>query len=471
MRATTLAERPPNNAPTLQASPAAPPAAASASASGASALASPRGRDKTNRSIAPEALRAHWSLDPAITFLNHGSYGATPTEVQFVQQELRRRIERDPVRFYKVDLEPLMDEMRERLAGFLNCDAEGLAPFPNATQAIGTILHSIPWQAGDEVVVTDHEYMSLVNELRRLEVTRGIRVVTASIPFPLPEATTTPRELAESVTRLITSRTRLVAFSWITSATSLVLPAGEIVQSCNARGVDVLVDGTHAPGQIPVDIASLAPTYFVGSGHKWLSTPKGVGFLWAAPQVREQIRPLALSSRAHKVRADRSLFLRDFDYHGTSDVSGVLCLPAAIDFYERSLGFSGFREVMSRNALAIREARSMLARRLAPLGVTPGVGPQATDAGDDPFTGTMASFLLPEPAPAMLSRPTRYDDPLQDALVDAHRVQIPVWRLASDNRRVFRVSAQVYNSPEDYQRLADALEQELTFEQGGSPRG
>lgn len=194
------------------------------------------------------------------------------------------------------------------------------------------------------------------------------------------------------------------------------------------------------------------PDFWVGSGHKWLSAPKGTGFLYVPEHTQQGFRTVCLSSRAHKVRPERPLFLRDFDYMGTDDYSGILALPAAIDAMS-SLLPGGWPELYARNHRLAIEGRRILCNAL-------GIEPPAPES----MIGTMATVTIPEPPAHLLNRPTKYDDALQDQLVDRHRIVVPIWRLASDNSRVIRISAQVYNTEADFHTLADALLEELRRE-------
>lgn len=392
-----------------------------------------------------------WALDPTITFLNHGSYGSTPRAVLDAQSNFRDRMERDPVRFFKVDLERLLDDVRERLGTLLNCRAADLAPMPNATVALNTILRNSGVSPGDEILISDHEYMSVVNELERFAAATGAKVVKAKVPFPIQS----PDQVTKAFLDAVTPNTRLAFVAHITSATSLIFPVEKIVPALMARGIEVCVDGAHTPGQIPVDIRGLNPTYYVGSFHKWMSAPKGTGFLWVRPDKQvspRQFRPLSLSSRAHRVRPDRPLFLRDFDYVGTDDYTGILAVPAAIDALS-SLYPGGINELMRRNHELILRGRDAVARIL-------GVESSAPAS----MIGSMATIPLPDPDPEFADRPTLYDDPLQDRLVERHRVQAPVWRLGADNQRVIRISAQAYNRIDDFETLGHALVEELAAE-------
>ncbi|MBS0191021.1 MAG: aminotransferase class V-fold PLP-dependent enzyme [Phycisphaerales bacterium] len=391
---------------------------------------------------------SHWDLDPAVTFLNHGSYGATPRAVLEAQNRMRARTEREPVRFYKVDLERLMDGVREVLGSFINCDPTTIAPVPNATMGIASIFSSTPFKAGDEILLTDHEYQSGINELERMAKTVGVKVVLAPIPFPIRSQD----EVFEAVMRCVTPRTKLAMISQITSGSSLIFPVERLVPALKARGIDVIVDGAHGPGQIPVDLRALAPTYYVGSLHKWLSAPKGTAFLSVSKEKQATFRPVFLSSRANKIRHDRDLFLRDFDYHGTLDYSGFLVVPEAIAYISRLLP-GGWPELYRRNHEMVVKGREIVCRAI-------GAEPPCPDS----MLGSMASIILPEPAANMKGRPSLYDDPLQDALIHNHGVVTPIWRVGGNDRRIIRISAQAYNTLDQYETLAEALVKELRAE-------
>lgn len=436
-------------APTLP-SPALPvagaplPAPASSPLEDALGLASPLARR-----IAPGSVGAHhWNLDPNLTFLNHGSYGSTPRAALRAQSEYRERMERDPVRFFKVDLEHLMDGVREKLGAFINCPPADLAPICNATWALCTILKATRLEAGDEVLVTDHEYGSLMNELERVAARAGAVVVKVAIPFPIRSS----QDVVERYVAAITPRTKLAFIAHITSASSMIYPVAPILRELNARGVDSVLDGAHSPGQIPVDIRALAPTYFVGSGHKWLSGPKGSGFMYVRPDRQHVFRPLALSSRAAKVRPERALFLRDFDYQGTDDYTPVLALPHSIEALG-SLLPGGWPQLLRQNHELAIKGRDILCQALEIEAPTP-----------DAMVGSMATLLIPEPREALRDRPTAYDDALQDVLYEKYRIVVPIWRLGSTNQRVVRISAHLYNSPAEYEYLAHALKTELALE-------
>ncbi len=406
------------------------------------------GKGPSLASSVPESARQCWLLDPTVTFLNHGSYGAMPRSTAAMQSRIRERMEREPIRFIKHDLEGLMDVSRHSLATVLNCRPNDLAPMPNATLALATILANTQLREGDEVLVSDHEYQSLINELDRMSQRQGVKVVEAKIPFPIAS----PDVVVERFLEAITPRTRLVIISHITSASSLVLPVAPIIKECNARGIDVVLDGAHSPGQVHVDLGALQPAYFVGSGHKWLCGPKGIGFIYVRADKQPGFRPLALSSRANKVRPERALFLRDFDYAGTGDYSAFLSLPESIGVVG-SLLPGGWSALFRHNHELIVKARAHVCNVL-------GIEPSCPDS----MLGTMASIAIPDAPDSIANRPTKYDDALQDVLIDTHAMASPVWRLNCNQQRIVRLSAHAYNAIEQFERYAEALKQELSNE-------
>ncbi|MCC6676618.1 MAG: aminotransferase class V-fold PLP-dependent enzyme [Phycisphaerales bacterium] len=449
-------------AASVQTTPTPAPAPAPAMASSGPLPFGPAAQAAERAATAELARRmsALWELEADLTFLNHGSYGACPRPVSQAQASLRARMEREPVRFFKSDLEVLLDEVRERVGVFVNAPGPDIAPIRNATLAIATVLANTPLAAGDEVLLTDHEYTSGINELERMTARTGAKVITAAIPFP-PRG---PEAVVDAIMAAVTPRTRLAIISHITSATSLVFPVAEVTRLLRERGIEVLVDGAHGPGQTPVDIRGLDPTYYIGSLHKWVCAPKGTGFLYVNPARQRGFRPVFLSSRAAKVRPDRELFLRDYDYMGTDDYSAILASPAALEFMGGLLP-GGWPEVMRRNRDLLRRGRGIIWRALsAEFGdELPGPAPES-------MLGSMATLSLPEPPVELLNRPTKYDDALQDALLEKHRVATPIWRWGPQERRVIRLSAQLYNHDAQYERLAEALVAELKAERAVTGR-
>jgi isopenicillin-N epimerase len=394
----------------------------------------------------PSEFAQHWTLDPAIAFLNHGSYGAVPRPVLAAQQAWRDRMEAEPVLFFSHDLEPALDGARAALAAFVGADPDDLAFVPNATAGTNTVLRSLRFEPGDELLTTDHAYNAVKNAMEYVAERDGASVVIASVPFP----GTSPESALAAVLASVTPRTRLAVLDHITSATALALPIAELVAELTARGVETLVDGAHAPGQVALDVPSIGATYYAANLHKWVCAPKGSGFLWVRPDRKAQIRPLSISHGANSPRPDRSRFRVEFDWTGTSDPSAYLAVPDAIRFGEQLIP-GGWAALRARNRALAIAGRDLLCAALA-----------VADPAPDAMIGTMASVPLPiERSPGRVQGVDLYDDPVHDHLASlGMQVMVTPWPQRPDAgpwRRLVRISAAAYNDLEQFQRLADAL--------------
>jgi isopenicillin-N epimerase len=382
---------------------------------------------------ARSSLAESWSLDPGVVFLNHGSFGACPVAVLAAQQQWRSRMERQPLQFFGRDLEALLDEARGVLAAFVGADAADLAFVPNATTGVNTVLRSLRFQPGDELLTTSQEYNACRNALNAVAERWGIRVVVATVPFPLVDSQT----VVDAILTQVSPSTRLVLVDHVVSQTGLVFPIAPLVQALTELGIDTLVDGAHAPGMLPLDLQQLGATYYTGNCHKWLCAPKGAAFLYVQRDRQAHIRPLTISHGANSPRRDRSAFRLEFDWTGTDDPTPYLCIPTAIRCIEALLP-GGWPAVMAANhALAI-QARRVLCEALE-------IAPPCPEA----MLGSMAVVPLPAGEPMVL----------QDALLEQFHIEVPIVPFPTPTSRLVRVSAQLYNSPAEYHYLAQALRQ------------
>lgn len=369
------------------------------------------------------AIRHEWRLDRDWLSLNHGSFGAAPLAVLAAQEEWRRRMEAQPGRFFRRELGPALREAADRLGAFVNAAGRDLAFVPNATTGCNAVLRSFPLQPGDEVLVLDHGYAAVRNAARYAAERAGARVVTATLPFPCP----TDDAVREAIAAALTDRTRLAVIDHITSPSALMLPVAEIVADCHAAGVKVLIDGAHAPGQVPLELGAIGADWYAGNCHKWLCAPKGCGFLWAAPDAQEGLHPVTISHGFGKG------FLEEFDWTGTSDPSAFLSVTAALDFHQRL----GGEALMARNAALAHEAAHLTAARLG----------TEIDHGNQPGTAMALVRLCGAGGPEAA-------DTIRDALMN-YRIDAPVH--AIDGVAWLRLSAFAYNEIEDYAAIADAV--------------
>src|SRR5882724_6502071 len=368
--------------------------------------------------IAPDRAEL-WPLERGVIFLNHGSFGACPAKVVRHQAALRAEMEAEPVRFLSRELDDRLDAARQALAAFVGADPDDLAFVANATSGVNAVLRSLTFQPGDELLTTDHAYNACKNTLDFVAGRAGARVVVARVPFPVAS----PAEVADAVMARVTPRTKLALLDHVTSPTALVLPIERLIPELGRRGIDVLVDGAHAPGMIPLDLGTLGATYYSGNCHKWLCAPKGSAFLWVRRDRHADVRPLTISHGANAKKAGRTRFRLEFDWTGTSDPTAWMTVPTAIACVGAMLP-GGWPAVMARNRALALEARALL-------GATVGTPPPCPDT----MVGSLAAVVLPDGAPTTTIG-WRRPDPLQARLFDAWHIEVPVITFPAAPRRL-----------------------------------
>jgi isopenicillin-N epimerase len=377
-------------------------------------------------------LASHWCLDPAVTYLNHGSFGACPAEVLAVQAALRLEMEREPVDFLVKSLPTRLNAAREALSAFLGNDPKDLAFVANATAGVNAVLRSLSLKPEDELLITSHTYAACRKTAEFVAERSGARVVVANLPFPCRS----DEEIIAAVLNCVSPRTRLALLDHVTSPTALVLPVARLIADLRARGVDTLVDGAHAPGMVPINLSELGAAYYTGNAHKWLCAPKGAAFLHVHRDRQAQLHPNVIS---HGYTAG---FRAEFDWTGTVDPTPWLCIPESLRFIGTLLP-GGWPQVMATNrALALR-ARALLLETL-----------QVDAPCPEAMIGSIASIPLP---PAAVGSPAHgLDCP---ALHDWFRERnLETW-FHPHPVPLLRISAQLYNRLDQFQHFANLLEE------------
>jgi isopenicillin-N epimerase len=291
------------------------------------------------------------------------------------------------------------------------------------------------------VLTTSHDYNACRNVLQHAVWERGCKLVVAKMPFPVRSTD----QLIETVLKAVTRRTRLAMLDHVTSDTALVYPVAELVQALQARGVDVLVDGAHAPGMLRLNLKALNPAYYVGNLHKWVCAPKGAAFLWVREDHQGALQPAVISHGNNRTRAGHSRFQDRFDWAGTLDPSAWLCVPDALGFMDRLLP-GGWPELQRRNHELARNARRLLCEKLNVAGPCPAE-----------LLGALATVPLPERFQGV-GRSGRIDAE-QMRLYDEFGIEVPWNRFGEPDRRWFRISAHIYNNLPEYEYLAEAIAQ------------
>lgn len=386
-------------------------------------------------------LRSRWLLEPDIAFLNHGSFGACPRDVLDVQAAFREQMERQPVRFFVRELPALVGAARTALSSFLKADPQGLLFVPNATSGVNTALASFPFCRGDRVLLTDHSYNACRNAVHFIAERHSLSVDVVALPWPVQSNDEIMRAIIDGVR----PQTRLAMLDHITSPTGIVMPIRPLVRELRARGVETLVDGAHAPGQVPLHLGELGAAYYTGNCHKWLFAPKGAAFLHAREDLRQSLRPLVISHGANTPVGSSSKLHIEFDWTGTADFTPVLALPAALRFGE-TLFEGGFKDLMARNRKLALAGKKLLEERLAVASAVP-----------EDCIGAMAAIVLPD-GEGEREDGSRALDPLQDTLWERFGIEVPIVPFPRWPQRLVRISAQAYNDVSEYHRLGYALE-------------
>jgi isopenicillin-N epimerase len=375
-------------------------------------------------------LKCKFLLDRSVTFLNHGSFGATPRTVFREYQKWQRELERQPVEFLGRRFTDLMRAARADLAAYLGTQPDNLVYATNITEALNIVARSLELGPGDEVLSTDHEYGALDRTWRFLSKERGFRYINQPIPITL----TTREAFVNAFWAGVTPRTRVVFLSHITSPTALIFPVQEIAWRARQAGILSIVDGAHAPGQIPLNLDDLGADFYGGNLHKWLCAPKGAGFLFARPEVQPLVKPLVVSWGYEAEVPGSSRFVDYHEWTGTRDISAYLTVPAAIEF-QRKYDWEIVRARCHELAMETRD------RICALTGLAPLASPDFSNGLQ------MAAAPLPEDLdlPALKTR-----------LYDEYRIEVPL--IAWNGRKFIRVSMQGYNNRRDADVLFSALE-------------
>ena len=391
----------------------------------------------TARHAFGHSMLAHFSLDPTITYLNHGTVGVVPRRVQQAQQAIRDEIERQPARYvvreladvgeFVLRMPPRMRTAAAAVASFVGADAKDLAFVDNSTTGYNAVLQSWPFQPGDEILISDHAYGTVGMTADYVAGRTGAKVKRLTLPFP----GTTPEGVVAAFDGAITPHTRLVVVDHVTAPSALVLPVAEVAARCNARGVVVLVDGAHALGALPVDIPKLGVDFYTGNLHKWAMAPRPSAILWAAPAVQKHLHPTVISWGYKRGMS------AEFDMLGTRDPHRGVAAPEGIAFM-REIGLDAMREYNHRTVWDA--ARSL----------TGHWGTQIP--APESMYGSMVTIPLPERFGTTGEAASR----LKDALLFEEHIETQPNFI--QGRIYIRLAAQVYNEASDFEKLRIAIE-------------
>ncbi len=368
-------------------------------------------------------------LDPEITFLNHGSFGACPKPVFEEYQRWQRKLEKQPVEFMARDIYDYLKEARDSLGKFVGCFGDDLVYITNPTTAVNTIIRSLDFGPGDEILTTDQEYGALIRTWNQYADKRGFKLVEHVTQFPM----TTHEDFVNQLWSDVNEKTKVIFISQITSATGVILPAEEICRRAKAEGIMTIIDGAHVPAHIPLNISEMDPDVYVGACHKWLSAPKGSSFLYVKNSLQGDVDPLIISWGS-EVDPSPSPFIYENQYQGTWDPSAFLTVPSAIQFQIDN----DWGSVKKRCRNLTQETRD----RVYDINKTEPICPN-----NDEWLGQMSSIII--------NLENRLE--FKWMLLDKYKIEMPVYQWK--DKILFRISFNAYNDEKDANRLIEDLEE------------
>jgi isopenicillin-N epimerase len=382
-------------------------------------------------------LATHWHLRKDIVFISHGTFGACPIPVLQKQQELIIQMEQQPLQFLAHELEGRLYDVKECLSAFIGTTPNNIVLQPNATTGVNTVLQSIKLNEGDEILTTNHVYGACLNALNHKAKNEKLNIVIANIAYPIIDEDAIIGAIVEKVT----NRTKLALIDHITSASGIIFPIEKITQILQEKGVDVLVDGAHAPGQLPLNLDKLAAAYYTGNCHKWICSPKGSAFLYVRSDKQQQIKPIQYSH--YPDRPQDNNWTSNFIWDGTHDFSPLLCIPKAIEFMG-SLFDNGWEGLRSHNHQMAIAARKMIAEKTGGFLPCP-----------DNMVGQFANINLPDgelPAYRFF-----YEPILKRELLDKYFIEVPIMFFPKPPKQFVRIACQAYSSMEQFEYLANCI--------------
>lgn len=374
-------------------------------------------------------MKSQFLLDPTITFLNHGSFGACPKPIFEEYQRFQLELETEPVLFIQKKVAGYLKVAREKLSTYMGCDSLDVFFTPNPTFAINTIMRSLDLQEGDEILSTNHEYGAMDRIWSFYCKKSGAQYIRQNISLPVQSK----EQLIEEFWKGYNSKTKIIFLNHISSCTALVFPVKEICDRARELGLITIIDGAHVPGQLDLNIADLNPDYYTGTLHKWMLAPKGSSFLYVKKQLQNILDPLIVGWGYESVSPGESQFLDYQDYQGTRDISAFLATPKVIEFLERN----NWSEIAKQSKAIILANYQRFCDLLH----------------TQPLCPISEEFLV-----QMASVPVKTSNPvgLKELLFNKYKIEIPVMSL--NGNFYLRYSINGYNSQEDLDVLYAALQ-------------
>lgn len=376
-----------------------------------------------------QSIKKQFLLNPKINYLNHGSFGACPKPIFDDYQKWQLMLEQGPCQFIVNTGVKYLETSKKMLSDYINCNPKDLIFVPNPTMAMNIIIKNLVLKQGDEVLSTNHEYGAIDRTWKYYCEKSGAKYVQQEITLPL----TSKEQFLEQFWSGLTSKTKIISISQITSSTALIFPVKEICKRAKELGLITIVDGAHVPGHIPLNLEELDVDIYSGACHKWLLTPKGNTFLYVKKEFQDIFDPLIISWGYDSINPSDSKFQDYHQYNGTRDFSAYLTIPAALQFFEQN----NWEERKKECRDLLKHYYPIVAKQLNTNVICPLT---------DEFLGQICSI------PIQSSNPIK----LKETLYNKHNIEIPI--TYREKETYLRISFQAYNGEEEIEHLINALE-------------
>lgn len=267
--------------------------------------------------------RKYYAVADDYINLENGYYGIQPKPVLHAFQKNIVTANEQAARFARKDYPGIAAAAKKELAAFLEVSEEEIIITRNATEALNIAIQGYPFKPGDEVLLNQLDYFSMIEAFKMLETRGQLKVNTFEMPL-LPQ---NDDEIVEQYRKLITERTKVILLTHVSNINGLVIPVAKIAAMAKAKGIDTITDSAHALGQIPFSLPQLA-TDFVGLNlHKWIGNPVGAGVLYIKKDRIKEMKPLFGDVNA----AENSI--NKLAHFGTTPFAVVMTIPDSLAFH------------------------------------------------------------------------------------------------------------------------------------------
>lgn len=379
-----------------------------------------------------ENLKSLFLLDPTITYLNFGSFGACPKPIFEDYIQWQYLLEKEPVQFIANDSLLYLQNSREALAKYIHCNADDIVLVTNPSYAVNTIVKSLNLNSGDEILTTNLEYGACDKTWNYYCRKLGAIYRRHIVNLPIEDTSNFIHHFFKEVN----NKTKMIFISHITSSTGIIFPIKEICIEAKKRGILTFIDGAHAPGHIQLNLTELGADFYTGACHKWMMTPKGCAFMFVRKELQSKIDPLVVSWGFESDYPSHSPFLDSHQMNGTRDFSAMLTIPKALEFMNEY----NWNEVRKTcNTMVIKNAPKFFEL----LGSIP-IAPL-----NENFIGQMCSIKI------SIENPIEF----QRLLYTKYKIEVPI--MQQENNYFIRYSINAFNSQSDLDYLYDTLKYEL----------